>query len=109
MGVHGNGLTNLLWMRPTPRTTVMEFFFPGGFAHDYEYTARSLGIGHYGFWDKSYAFPLYCRPLLTSRCRSFTSPNTPLNAYPEGFQGSFPPSLHFIPELTIWPQGTRSR
>ncbi|KAJ7465287.1 hypothetical protein FB451DRAFT_433685 [Mycena latifolia] len=72
MGVHGNGLTNLIWMRPTPRTTVMEFFYPGGFAHDYEYTARSLGIAHYGFWGAS----------------SFTSPNTPVNAYPEGFQGN---------------------
>ncbi|KAF7320878.1 hypothetical protein HMN09_00174400 [Mycena chlorophos] len=72
MGVHGNGLTNLIWMQPTPRATVMEFFFPGGFAHDYEFTARSLGITHYGFWGS----------------QSFTSPNLPLNAYPEGFQGS---------------------
>ena len=51
MGVHGNGLTALLWMRPTPRSTVMEFFFPGGFAHDYEYTTRALGMVHYGFWN----------------------------------------------------------
>ncbi|KAF7357668.1 hypothetical protein MSAN_01363400 [Mycena sanguinolenta] len=55
MGVHGNGLTNLIWMRPTPRTTVMEFFYPGGFAHDYEYTARALGISHYGFWGNESA------------------------------------------------------
>ena len=51
MGVHGNGLTSLLWMRPTPRSTVIEFFYPGGFAHDYEYTTRALGMVHYGFWD----------------------------------------------------------
>ena len=51
MGVHGNGLTALIWMKPSPRSTVMEFFFPGGFAHDYEYTARSLGMVHYSFWD----------------------------------------------------------
>lgn len=32
----------------------MEFFFPGGFAHDYEYTTRALGMVHYGFWgDRS--------------------------------------------------------
>jgi hypothetical protein len=43
MGVHGNGLTSLLWMKPNARSTVMEFFYPGGFAHDYEYTTRSLG------------------------------------------------------------------
>ncbi|KAK7021199.1 hypothetical protein R3P38DRAFT_2965519 [Favolaschia claudopus] len=72
MGVHGNGLTNLIWMHPTPRTTVMEFFYPGGFAHDYEYTARALGIVHYGFWGSE----------------SFTSPNLPPNVYPEGFQGN---------------------
>ena len=51
MGVHGNGLTALLWMRPTPRSTVIEFFYPGGFAHDYEYTTRALGMVHYGFWN----------------------------------------------------------
>ncbi|CAK5284375.1 unnamed protein product [Mycena citricolor] len=72
MGVHGNGLTNLIWQYPTERTTVMEFFYPGGFAHDYEFTARALGIKHYGFWGSA----------------SFTSPDLPLNAYPEGFQGN---------------------
>lgn len=53
MGVHGNGLTSLLWMSPTPETTVMEFFYPEGFSYDYEYTARMLGIKHYGFWNDS--------------------------------------------------------
>ncbi|KIY69339.1 hypothetical protein CYLTODRAFT_393975 [Cylindrobasidium torrendii FP15055 ss-10] len=72
MGVHGNGLTALLWMNPTPRSTVIEFFFPGGFAHDYEYTTRALGMKHYGFWGSEY----------------FTSPDVPLPAYVEGFQGN---------------------
>ena len=58
MGVHGNGLTSLVWMKPTPRTTVMEFFYPGGFAHDYEYTARALGMVHYGFWGSEYVMLL---------------------------------------------------
>ncbi|TRM68338.1 hypothetical protein BD626DRAFT_393668 [Schizophyllum amplum] len=49
MGVHGNGLTSLIWMNSSPRATVMEFFFPGGFAHDYEYTSRAMGLTHYGF------------------------------------------------------------
>ncbi|THG97306.1 hypothetical protein EW026_g4666 [Hermanssonia centrifuga] len=56
MGVHGNGLTSLLWMKPSPRSTVMEFFFPGGFAHDYEYTTRALGMVHYGFWGNRVDF-----------------------------------------------------
>ena len=54
MGVHGNGLTSLVWMNPTPRSTIIEFFFPDGFAHDYEYTTRALGMTHYGFWDSQY-------------------------------------------------------
>ena len=37
----------------------MEFFFPGGFAHDYEYTTRALGMVHYGFWgDRCVPFKL---------------------------------------------------
>ncbi|KAJ9108971.1 hypothetical protein QFC21_000294 [Naganishia friedmannii] len=72
LGVHGNGLTHLLWMKPTPRATVIEFFFPQGFAHDYEFTSRALGVTHYGFWGSEY----------------FTHPDTPKVAYPEGFQGN---------------------
>lgn len=58
MGVHGNGLTSLVWMKPNPRSTVMEFFYPQGFAHDYEYTARALGMMHYGFWNNECATSL---------------------------------------------------
>ncbi|KIO13990.1 hypothetical protein M404DRAFT_121765 [Pisolithus tinctorius Marx 270] len=72
MGVHGNGLTSLVWMKPSARTTVIEFFYPGGFAHDYEYTARSLGMTYNGFWDN----------------KTFTSTELPRVAYPEGFQGN---------------------
>lgn len=72
MGVHGNGLTALLWMHPTPRAAVIEFFYPGGFAEDYEWTARALGITHYGFWGGQH----------------FSSPDLPPRAYPEGFQGN---------------------
>lgn len=73
MGVHGNGLTHLLWMNnQNPRSTVIEFFFPGGFAEDYEFTSRALGIKHYGVWDD----------------QVFTGPEIPQVAYPEGFQGN---------------------
>ncbi|WWC58710.1 uncharacterized protein I303_101254 [Kwoniella dejecticola CBS 10117] len=73
MGVHGNGLTHLLWMNnQNPRSTVIEFFYPGGFAEDYEFTSRALGIRHYGIWDD----------------QAFTAPDTPQVAYPEGFQGN---------------------
>ncbi|KAJ6584675.1 hypothetical protein B0H19DRAFT_1249621 [Mycena capillaripes] len=86
MGVHGNGLTSLLWMMPNSRSTVMEFFYPGGFAHDYEYTTRALGMTHYGFWGSE----------------AFTSPDLPLPAYPEGFQGnSIPLDGEAVAELCI--------
>lgn len=51
LGVHGNGLTSLAWMRPTPRSTVIEFYWPTGFMFDYEYTTRALGMVHYGVWN----------------------------------------------------------
>jgi len=72
MGLHGNGLTALVWMKPTPKSTVIEFFYPGGFAHDYEYTARALGMAHYGVWND----------------KTFTNPEVPPVNYPEGFQGN---------------------
>ncbi|KIJ51251.1 hypothetical protein M422DRAFT_223717 [Sphaerobolus stellatus SS14] len=72
MGVHGNGLTALLWMKPSKRATVIEFFYPGGFAQDYGWTTRALGMKHYGFWGKEF----------------FTAPQLPPRAYPEGFQGN---------------------
>ncbi|KZO98280.1 hypothetical protein CALVIDRAFT_38694 [Calocera viscosa TUFC12733] len=58
MGVHGNGLTSLVWMRPSPHSAVFEFFMPGGWFRDYEITARSLGIMYRGFWyDTSFSYP----------------------------------------------------
>ncbi len=42
LGVHGNGLTHLLWMPATPRSAVIEMFFVGGFAHDCESDIRLL-------------------------------------------------------------------
>jgi len=86
MGVHGNGLTSLVWMKPNPRATVMEFFYPGGFAFDYEYTTRALGMTHYGFWGNEY----------------FTSPGVPTPEYVEGFQGnSIPIDGEVVAQLCV--------
>ncbi|KAK0476796.1 hypothetical protein IW261DRAFT_1552179 [Armillaria novae-zelandiae] len=62
LGVHGNGLTHLLFMPPTKVSTVIEIFYPGGFAHDYHL-------------DGAY----------------YTHPNEPDIGYPEGFQGDYIP------------------
>ncbi|KIM32505.1 hypothetical protein M408DRAFT_20780 [Serendipita vermifera MAFF 305830] len=69
VGVHGNGLSGQLWLKPSPRTTVIELFIDKGFTYDYEYTARSLGLKHYGFWNDHY----------------FTAPDLPPINYPQGF------------------------
>lgn len=58
LGVHGNGLTHLVWMPLTPLTTVIEIFYPKGFAKDYEWTSRALGgsLNHPGE-----TLPIHCR------------------------------------------------
>ncbi|KAG8952904.1 hypothetical protein FRC04_003355 [Tulasnella sp. 424] len=72
LGIHGNGLTHLVWMPLTPLSTVIEIFIPGGFAKDYEWTSRALGMRHYGIWNDTY----------------FTHPKDPAVIHPEGFQGN---------------------
>lgn len=37
-----------------PRTNVsavIEMFYPEGFAHDYEWTTRALGMRYFGVWN----------------------------------------------------------
>ncbi|KAL6310307.1 hypothetical protein BKA93DRAFT_6846 [Sparassis latifolia] len=72
LGVHGNGLTHLIMMPVTPISTVIEIFYPEGFAHDYEWTTRAMGMKHFAVWNDTYR----------------TYPDTPLPSYPEGFQGT---------------------
>ncbi|KIO18416.1 hypothetical protein M407DRAFT_31920 [Tulasnella calospora MUT 4182] len=58
LGVHGAGLTGLLWMQPTNQTTVVEFLAPGSFSEDFEVVARMVGIKHFTVWgDKSMTYP----------------------------------------------------
>ncbi|KAI0321189.1 hypothetical protein OF83DRAFT_1237812 [Amylostereum chailletii] len=72
VGVHGNGLSHLIMMPPTPAATVFELFYPEGYAHDYEWTSRALSLRHFAVRnDTSTTFP------------EVTWPN-----YPEGFQGN---------------------
>ncbi|KAG9051705.1 hypothetical protein FS837_000095 [Tulasnella sp. UAMH 9824] len=72
LGIHGNGLTHLVWMPLTPLSTVIEIFIPHGFAKDYEWTARALGMRHYAVWNDTY----------------FSHPDEPRVDLPEGFQGN---------------------
>lgn len=72
LGVHGNGLTHLVLMRPTKVSAVIEMFFPGGFAHDYEWTTRALGMKHFAVRNDTHQ----------------SYPNEPQVDYPDGFQGN---------------------
>jgi len=85
LGVHGNGLTHLVFMKPTRVSAVVEMFIPGGFARDYEWTSRSLGMTHYSVWNNE----------------SFTHPHEPTwPDYPEGFHGSsIPVNGAFVAKL----------
>lgn len=56
VGVHGNGLTHLIMMPVTPISTVIELFYPEGFAHDYEWTTRALGMKHFAVWNDTCVF-----------------------------------------------------
>lgn len=51
LGVHGNGLTHLILMAPSSISTVIEILFPGGFAHDYQWTSHAMGHKHFGIWN----------------------------------------------------------
>ncbi|KAJ3827496.1 hypothetical protein F5880DRAFT_1211137 [Lentinula raphanica] len=75
LGPHGNGLTHLVFLPPTSLSTVIEIFYPGGFAHDYHWTSRALGMRWVGIWNDT----------------SFTYPNEPEVAYPQGFQEDYIP------------------
>lgn len=58
VGVHGNGLTNALWLRPGG--LVLEFFPPGVRHYDYQFFAELTGCGYYGF-EGDHIFPAHCR------------------------------------------------
>ena len=76
VGVHGNGLTHLVVQPLTSFSTIIEIFYPGGFAFDYSWTASTLGHEHFAVWNDT----------------STTWLDHPEVAYPEGFQGT-----HLIP------------
>ncbi|KAI0768686.1 hypothetical protein BD413DRAFT_614201 [Trametes elegans] len=89
LGVHGNGLTHLIMMPVTPVSTVIEIFYPTGFAHDYHWTAHALGMRHFAIWNDTY----------------HTYPNEPQVNYPDGFQGTeipvYPPTVVKVIEERI--------
>ena len=72
-------------MSPTPISAVIEMFYPKGFAHDYEWTSRAMGMKHFAiqndtyvlqflfFFNVSFCLYIYIYRLTTpvTDCRSF--------------------------------------
>ena len=50
-GVHGNGLTNVCWMKPGAK--VIEFFPPGVHHYDYQVFCEIFGLNYFGIEGKS--------------------------------------------------------
>ncbi|KAF7346420.1 hypothetical protein MSAN_01869900 [Mycena sanguinolenta] len=75
VGVHGNGLSHLVMLPPNRFSSVVEIFYPLGFAHDYQWTAKALGMRHFTMWNDTYR-------------TEGVGEGKPDYAYPEGFQGN---------------------
>lgn len=56
IGAYGTNLADSYYMKPSPHSTIMEFFLPGYFSRDQELPARSLGIQYIAWWNEQYAF-----------------------------------------------------
>jgi len=74
-------------MQPSRLSAVIEIFYPGGFARDYEWTTRALGMRHFSVWNDTWV-PSFLSIRRLNPSRYFTHPNEPPLGYPEGFQGS---------------------
>jgi hypothetical protein len=58
VSVHGNGLTNVLWMRPG--SLVLEFFPPGSRHYEVQFFAELCGLDYFGF-ESDNVFPAFSR------------------------------------------------
>ncbi len=59
VGVHGNGLTNALWMRP--KSLVLEFFPEGSRHYDYQFFSELAGLNYFGFDGMDKIYPAFSR------------------------------------------------
>ena len=77
-------------MPVTPVSTVIEMFYPTGFAHDYHWTSMALGMRHFAVWNDTcvtfFSIRLFSNSIASHRYH--THPNKPDVAYPDGFQGT---------------------
>ena len=51
LGVHGNGLSSAVWMKPTRRSALIEIVNPESFVWDYHSVGDAVGIRHWAVWN----------------------------------------------------------
>ena len=51
LGVHGNGLSSAVWMKPTRRSALIEIVYPESFVWDYHSVGDAVGIRHWAVWN----------------------------------------------------------
>ncbi|KAK4690019.1 hypothetical protein P7C73_g82, partial [Tremellales sp. Uapishka_1] len=81
MGVHGNGLSHALWMKPG--SAVLEFMFPGGFARDYAMIAELMRHDYYAIHnDTVFTEDKWRKPdgYAVGQAQGFHGSNIPLDA-----------------------------
>jgi hypothetical protein len=79
LGVHGNGLSSAIWMKPTRRSALIEIVNPESFVWDYHSVGDAVGIRHWAVWNDTYValihFPRHA-PYL-ALLESYRVQNTP--------------------------------
>ncbi|TDL22823.1 hypothetical protein BD410DRAFT_898043 [Rickenella mellea] len=75
IGVHGDALTNSIFLRPrpssyAPKPLVMEFFPQNLFSNELEFVTRSLGIDYIGWWENQKFTRQALPPVQMSRAES---------------------------------------
>ena len=68
-------------MPVSPVSTVIEIFYPQGFAHDYHWTAHALGMRHFAVWNDTFVlFPTFDILALLISCIHLQFPYSPQRA-----------------------------
>ena len=68
-------------MPVSPVSTVIETFYPQGFAHDYHWTAHALGMRHFAVWNDTFVpFPTFGILALLIWCIHLQFPYSPQRA-----------------------------
>lgn len=79
LGVSSGELMDCVYMKSSPRPTLIELFPPGTFVRDQEFAAHAVGVNYIAFWNdrSSFSFLFQCVMLLIVVERQFTLDSLP--------------------------------